>query len=257
MQITVLGSGSGGNCTLVATDATAILIDAGFSCRQIVQRLASVGRSLEQISAILLTHEHSDHTDALAVLCKNHSLPVFANRDTADAIQSADKKISWRLFSNGNAFAVGDLTVEAFSVPHDAQDPVGFVIHNSHASVGFATDLGHPTRLVAERVRALDALVLESNHDVRLLQADTRRSWSTKQRILSRHGHLCNEDAAQLASEVVTDKLRQIVLAHLSQDCNRPEIAQRVMAAKLQEIGATHVAVALASQDTPTATFQL
>ncbi len=263
MQITVLGSGSSGNCTLVETDKTAILVDAGLSCRQITQRLAAVGRSLDNITGILITHEHSDHVGGLAVLCKNHEIPVYANRHTAEnvrltpAANGTATRIPWRLFSNGSAFPVGDLTIEPFSVPHDSQDPVGFVVHNSRASLGFVTDLGHVTRLVVERVRALDALVLESNHDIKLLQQDTIRPWATKQRILSRHGHLSNEDAAQLASEVMTDRLRQIILAHLSRDCNRPEIAQRVFLEKLAQIGAPHVSVAVASQDQPSKTFHL
>lgn len=261
MQITVLGSGSGGNCTLVETDKTAVLIDAGLSCRQITQRLAAIGRDLDRIRAIVITHEHSDHTAALPVLCKQRPLPIYANRLTAEAIthdaNGTTPRLSWRLFTTGNAFAIDDLTFEPFNVPHDAQEPVGFAIHNSHAAAGFVTDLGHATRLVAERVRAMDALILEANHDVKMLQEDTIRPWGTKQRILSRHGHLSNEDAAALASEIVTDRLRHVVLAHLSRDCNKPELAHRVVADKLRHRGATHVTVSTSRQDQPTATLRL
>jgi phosphoribosyl 1,2-cyclic phosphodiesterase len=263
MQITVLGSGSSGNCTLIETEKTAILVDAGLSCRQITQRLASIGRSVDNVAGIVVTHEHSDHVAGLTVLCKQREIPVYANRHTAENVRldangnGVVPRISWRLFSNGSAFSIGDLTIESFSVPHDAQDPVGFVVHNSHSSLGIVTDLGHATRLVAERVKAVDALMVEANHDVRLLQEDTIRPWATKQRILSRHGHLCNEDAAQLVGEVMTDRLRQLVLAHLSRDCNRPEIAEGVFRQKLQQIGAAHVALNTASQDQPTATFRV
>lgn len=262
MRVTILGSGSAGNCTLVETETTRILVDAGLSGRQIAQRLEPLSRTIDQLTAIILTHEHSDHTRALGVLCKSRPLPVYANRLTAEAVQAdpewKDKaRISWRLFSTGHPFEVGDLTVETFSVPHDAYDPVGFVIrHGSHA-LGVLTDLGHVTKLVTERCRAMDALVLESNHDVKLLQEDTVRPWVTKQRIMSRHGHLSNDAAATLACEVASDKLRHVFLAHLSRDCNRPELAQRVVGDKLRKLGAHHVAVAVAKQDTPTATHSL
>ena len=264
MRITVLGSGSGGNCTLVETEQTAILIDAGLSCRQITQRLAAAGRSLDQVRGILLTHEHSDHTSALAVLTKTRSFPLYANRLTAEAIAHdhptnghGAPRLSWRLFTTGSAFTMDDLTIEPFSVPHDAQEPVGFAIHNGACSVGFVTDLGHATRLVTERIRALDVLILEANHDLKLLQDDPIRPWGTKQRIMSRHGHLSNEEAATLAGDVVTDRLRHVVLAHLSRDCNRPELARRVVAAKLEQLGATHVSVITSHQEKPTATLCL
>jgi len=262
MQVTVLGSGSAGNCTLIETEATAVLIDAGLSSRQIAHRLAQIGRDLDQIDGILLTHEHSDHTRALGVLCKERSIPIYANRLTAEALvadpeNQALKKISWRLFSTGSPFTVGDLTVESFSVPHDAYDPVGFTVRYGGVAVGLITDLGHATRLVVERLRTMDALVIESNHDMKLLQEDAARPWALKQRIMSRHGHLSNDAAATLAGEVASSRLRHLFLAHLSRDCNRPEIARETALKKLNEAGAAHVAVAVASQDAPTATLDL
>ena len=271
MHVTILGSGSAGNCTLVETDTTKLLVDAGLSGRQITQRLALIGRNLDQINGIILTHDHSDHTRGLGVLCKAHPIAVYANRLTAEAVaaepawEGPDAKpsnrvrISWRLFATGAPFEIGDLLVESFSVPHDAYDPVGFVIRHSSSgvSVGVLTDLGHVTKLVTERVRTMDALVLEANHDLKLLQEDTARPWATKQRIMSRHGHLSNDAAATLASEVASDKLRHVFLAHLSRDCNRPELAQQTVGEKLRKIGARHIAVAVASQDKPTATLSL
>jgi phosphoribosyl 1,2-cyclic phosphodiesterase len=264
MQITILGSGSAGNCTLIETDTTRLLVDAGLSGRQITQRLALIGRNIEQITGIILTHEHSDHTHGLGVLCKARPVPVYANRLTAETV-AADPdrrdfaRISWRLFATGASFEIGDLLVESFSVPHDAHDPVGFVIRHagSGVSVGVLTDLGHATKLVAERVRAANVLVLEANHDLKLLQEDTARPWALKQRIMSRHGHLSNDAAATLAVEIASDKLRHVFLAHLSRDCNRPDLAQQAVSAKLRQIGARHIAVAVASQDKPTATLSL
>src|SRR5206468_3195296 len=161
------------------------------SGRQIAQRVALLGRHLDQITGIVLTHEHSDHTRGLGVLCKNPTLAVYANRLTAEAVQSDPEwterpRISWRLFTTGVSFSVGDLAIESFSVPHDAQDPVGFVIRHDTQALGVLTDLGHATKLVTERVRSMDALVVEANHDLKLLQEDTARPWATKQRIMSR-----------------------------------------------------------------------
>jgi phosphoribosyl 1,2-cyclic phosphodiesterase len=259
IQLTVLGSGSSGNCTLIESARTRLLIDAGLSARQIAHRLEHVGRSLDAIDAILLTHEHSDHCSALAVLSKRRPVPVYANRLTAEAVHDSDgnTRVSWRLFTTGQAFEIGDFVVEPFTVPHDAQDPVGFLIRQNGLSIGVVTDLGHATKLVIDRVRNADALLLESNHDVKLLQDDPVRPWSLKQRILSRHGHLSNDAAATFAGEVVTDRLRHVCLAHLSRDCNRPELARQSVETSLRRAGASHVAVAVASQDAPTATLQL
>ncbi len=262
VKVTILGSGSSGNCSLIESDRTCLLVDAGLSGRQIKERLALLGRSIEQITGIVLTHEHGDHTRGLTVLCKQRAIPVYANRLTAEAISSDPERnaavpISWRLFATGSSFEIGDLTVESFSVPHDAQDPVNFVVRHNGYTVGVLTDLGHATKLVADRVRATDVLIVEANHDVKMLQDDTVRPWSTKQRILSRHGHLSNDAAATLACDVVTDKLRHVFLAHLSRDCNRPELAQRVVAERLGKLGARHVRVAVSGQDAPTATVSL
>jgi phosphoribosyl 1,2-cyclic phosphodiesterase len=258
IEVTILGSGSAGNCTLIEAENSAVLVDAGLSSRQITQRLGTLNRTVADLDAILLTHEHSDHTRGLNVLCRTRAIPVYANRLTAEAIHADPEfksltHIAWKLFSTGCAFEVGDFAVETFTVPHDASDPVGFVVRSGAHAVGVITDLGHATTLVIDRLRALDALVLESNHDVKLLQEDTARPWALKQRIMSRHGHLSNDDAATLASEVCSDRLRHVFLAHLSRDCTRPEIAQHVVSKKLP----AHVRLLVSSQDRPTATVSL
>ena len=262
MHVTVLGSGSAGNCTLIESETTAILVDAGLSARQILHRLQLIGRSIDHLNGIVLTHEHTDHTRALAVLCRSKALPVYANRFTAEAVATVPEwnghvQISWRLFATGYSFTIGDLIVDSFSVPHDAQDPVGFTIRHGGHAVGVLTDLGHATKLVIERVRDTDALVLEANHDLKLLQEDPARPWALKQRIMSRHGHLSNDAAATLASEVSGNRLSHVFLAHLSRDCNRPELAQRVVTCKLHEVGASHIAVCVACQDHPSTTLNL
>jgi phosphoribosyl 1,2-cyclic phosphodiesterase len=260
VYFTILGSGSAGNAAFLETDSTRLLIDAGFSARQIRQRLATLDRPTqpETLDGILITHEHSDHTQGLAVLCAKLRLPVYCNRLTRDAlVDGLGVELDFRLFATGASFAIGDVQVDTFSVPHDAQDPVGFLLRTGAGNVGFLTDLGHATRLVVERVRPAQALVLETNYDLKLLQEDNRRPWSVKQRILSRHGHLSNQAAADLAGEIVTPALQHLYLAHLSRDCNRPELALATVGARLSATGATHLRIETAAQDRPSPTLRL
>jgi phosphoribosyl 1,2-cyclic phosphodiesterase len=258
VHLTILGSGSNGNCAYVETAETRILVDAGFSLRQIRQRLATIGRAPENLTGILITHEHSDHIQGLPALWEKLRIPVYCNRPTHEATEYQLKtKFDCRIFTTGASFEIGDILVETFSIPHDAQDPVGFLLRTATASIGFATDLGHFTRLVGERVRHANALVLESNHDVKMLQDCPRRPWSLKQRILGRHGHLSNEAAADAAQDIMSAELRHLYLGHLSRECNKPELAQRVMAERLQKIGATHVRLELTAQNVPCPTLSL
>lgn len=258
VRLTILGSGSAGNCAYVETDETRLLIDAGFSLRQIRQRLATIGRVPENLTGILITHEHSDHVQSLPLMCEKLHIPIYCNRPTQEAVEYQYKtRLACRLFSTGASFEVGDILVETFMIPHDAQDPVGFLLRTNSGNIGFLTDLGHTTRLVLERVRPAHALVLESNHDVKMLQDCPRRPWSLKQRILGRHGHLSNEDAANAAAEIMSAELQHLYLGHLSRECNRPDLAQSVMTQRLQSIGATHVRLELASQSVPCPTLSL
>lgn len=258
VRFTILGSGSGGNCAYLEAGETRLLIDAGFSGRQIRQRLASIERTPETLHGILITHEHGDHVQGLAMIAAKLGIPVYCNRLTKDAMEfQLGTKFDCRLFVTGATFDIGDVTVDSFSVPHDAQDPVGFLLRTAAGNIGFLTDLGHATKLVVERVRAANVLVLEANHDLKLLQEDTRRPWSLKQRILSRHGHLSNTAAAEVAQQIVTDGLRHLYLGHLSADCNRPELARRVVSEGVARTGATHVNITTAAQDTPAPTLTL
>jgi len=256
-RFTILGSGSAGNCAYLETEETRLLIDAGFSGRQIRQRLATIGRTPESLHGILVTHEHSDHVQGLASLAIKLQVPVFCNRLTKEAIESQlQARLESRIFLTGATLEIGDVAVDTFAIPHDAYDPVGFLIHTPTGNVGFLTDLGHATKLVIERVRQARVLVLEANHDLKLLQDDRRRPWSVKQRILSRHGHLSNEAAAAVAGEIVTADLREVYLGHLSRDCNRPELAHRVVSQRLEQIGAHHVRIASTSQTEPGPTLE-
>jgi phosphoribosyl 1,2-cyclic phosphodiesterase len=258
VRLTILGSGSAGNCAYVETEETRLLIDAGFSLRQIRQRLATIGRAPENLTGILVTHEHSDHVQSLPMLSEKLRIPVYCNRPTQEAVEyHYETRLECRLFTTGATFEVGDIMVETFSVPHDAQDPVGFLLRTSAGNIGFLTDLGHATRLVLERIRPAHALVLEANHDIKMLQDSPRRPWSLKQRILGRHGHLSNEAAADAAEQIMSADLRHLYLGHLSRECNTPELARRVVNDRLQKIGATHVRLELTSQATPCQTLCL
>ena len=258
MQFTILGSGSAGNCAYLETDETRLLIDAGFSGRQIRQRLAGIGRAPEGLHGILITHEHSDHIQGLAALSAKLQVPLYCNRLTKEAIErQLELRFDCRVFETGATFEVGDIAVDTFSVPHDASDPVGFLLQTCAGNVGFLTDLGHVTKLILERVRRANVLLLETNHDVKMLQDDVRRPWSLKQRILSRHGHLSNDAAADAAALLVSAELRQVFLGHLSRDCNRPELAHRVVSERLRSLGATHVRVESTAQDAACGTVTL
>lgn len=256
-RFTILGSGSRGNCAYLETDEVRLLIDAGFSTRQIRTRLAAIGRSPESLTAILITHEHTDHVQGLAGLDKL-KIPIYCNRLTKDAIEfQMGIRLESRLFETGASFEIGDVGVESFSIPHDAQDPVGFLLRTATANIGFLTDLGHATTLVLNRVKPAHALVLEANYDVKLLQEDTKRPWSIKQRISGRHGHLSNDDAAGVVQEIVSPDLKHLYLGHLSQDCNRPQLAHTAVTQRLQSLGANHVQTQVTSQETASATLTL
>jgi phosphoribosyl 1,2-cyclic phosphodiesterase len=258
VQFTILGSGSSGNCAYLETDETRLLIDAGLSARQIRNRLLTIGRTPENVTGILITHEHHDHIQGLAVLATKLNVPIYCNRLTKEAVeQVVEAPVRCNIFSTGASFDVNDVRVDTFSVPHDAYDPVGFLLHTSAGRIGFLTDLGHATKLVIERVRSANVLLLEANHELKLLQEDLRRPWSIKQRILSRHGHLSNAAAADAAEQIVSAELRHLYLGHLSGDCNRPEIAFAAVSERLNGIGAAHVAVMTASQDVPCASLAL
>ena len=249
-SVTILGSGSAGNSALVETPQTRLLIDGGLSARQIVLRLAQCGLNPLEIDGVLLTHEHCDHSGALHVWCKQFSTPIYCNRLTAEVLQTEAPQLrkDWRLFVTGSAFAIKDITVETFPVPHDAVEPVGFVLHHGDAALGVLTDLGVATRLVHERVRAAQTLIIETNHDEKLLQNDTRRPWSVKQRIMSRHGHLSNAAAAEVLATLLEGKLRRAVLGHLSRDCNSPELALGTVRARVDAAGGHGVELLCASQ---------
>lgn len=230
-SLTVLGSGSAGNCSLIATTQCRLLVDAGFSARQITRRLESVAVPPESLDGIIVTHEHSDHVAGLAVFCRRFGVPIYSNPLTAETLRrgSLADFTNWNLFATGAVFSVKDIEIQSFYVPHDAVDPTAFVFTSNEGSIGFLTDLGYAPKLALERVRHVETLVVETNHDEQMLQEDSRRPWSVKQRILSRHGHLSNDAAAKFVASIAGDRLRRVVLGHLSRDCNRADLALATM----------------------------
>jgi phosphoribosyl 1,2-cyclic phosphodiesterase len=241
-RFTVLASGSRGNVSLIQTDRGAVLIDAGLNGRQLEARLQAVGVSMAEIQAVVVTHEHSDHTAGLPVLLKKSPARVLANRMTWEQLGLGDGS-RWQDWSTGSKCAWLDLELESFPVSHDACEPVGVRIQWGGRALAVATDLGFATQLVVQRIRGCEVLLLETNHDPALLQADTKRPWSVKQRIANRHGHLSNAAAAELLGQVAGPELKHVFLGHLSEDCNRPELAEQVIAAKLAEMGLAEVRI--------------
>ena len=228
MRFKILGSSSSGNAALLITDNCKVLIDAGFSARRLGEMLEDCGESIDAIDAVFLTHEHGDHTSGIRGLSRLPQLKIFANHATAKFLQdNLKRRINWKLFETGTTFQYRDLEISTFVVPHDACDPVGFVIHNipgteyeTSRSIGWVLDLGYIPQLVRERVRGVDLLVIEANHDIHLLDEDTHRPWSVKQRIKGRHGHLSNDTVYTFLNEMKETNWKDVHLAHLSKDCN-------------------------------------
>ncbi|OVE75246.1 hypothetical protein BVX97_05385 [bacterium E08(2017)] len=236
MDICVLASGSSGNCVYLGAGDTRILVDAGLSCKETIRRLSEIDVSIDDISAVCVTHEHSDHKEALGVLSRRHGVDVYANSGTVEAIEADSRMhgISWRVFTTGHEFSIGDVCVEPFSVPHDSYEPVGYVFKKDACRVGVVTDMGMATTLIRERLKKCNAVVVESNHDEEMLKNSTR-PWSLKQRISGRQGHLSNSQAGDLISDIYWSGLKVVFLAHLSDECNEPEVAINTVSGKLNE----------------------
>ncbi len=247
-----LGSGSSGNATLVELGRTRLLIDAGLSARALRGRLESIGVAPRTIDAIVLSHEHHDHGGGAERFSRRHGVPVVCSVETLSAMDRSPSHFAeWIPLPQQRPLELGDVRVEAFPVPHDAVRPVGFVIHGEGLRIGLATDLGHATTLVVERLRGCNLLMIESNHDPAMLR-DGPYPWQLKQRVGGRMGHLSNDEAASLLGQAVDDRCRAVVLAHLSQKNNTPDLARRTAAQALTRAGVKRVAMRVAAQRRPT-----
>lgn len=231
MRFASLGSGSRGNATLVEQGATCVMVDCGFSCAEVEKRLARLGRAPADISAILVTHEHSDHIGGVGRLARKYDIPVWSTPGTLAAARDADIA-SPNLFNCHRPFAVGELEVLPFPVPHDAREPCQFVFDDGAARLGVLTDIGSLTPHVLRSLDGVDALILEFNHDTAML-ADGPYPPRLKQRVGGDFGHLNNAQAADLLERLDRSRLRRLVAAHLSEKNNHPDRVRETLDATL------------------------
>jgi phosphoribosyl 1,2-cyclic phosphodiesterase len=257
----MLASGSRGNCAFVASTRTRILVDAGISCRETFKRLKALGEDPQSLSAILITHEHSDHVYGLATLAKKLRIPIFMTGATHAAWARALRNENGQRpqleklerFESGHRFQIGDIEVRPFTIPHDAADPVGFTFHTEGSKVSVATDLGYLPVNVRDHLRGSDILVMESNHDVEMLRGGSY-PWAVKQRVASNVGHLSNAKLADFFTSDYDNGAAFVVLAHLSEQNNHPEIARNEAEKALAERGGlflNRVLVAVQSEVLP------
>ncbi|MEO7539132.1 MAG: MBL fold metallo-hydrolase [Pyrinomonadaceae bacterium] len=271
MKFTVLGSGSTGNAVLISSETTNVLVDAGLSSRELVRRLGEVGVSCDDLDGVLITHEHSDHSGGLRVLMRSVDCPVYVSKVTEDAFydtraggQNGDSESSKRQVAlkektveieSNREFRIGDIDFEPFSVPHDAVDNFGFVAKHDGVKVATLMDFGHISDLIKEKLCRCDAIIVESNHSRDMLRACSQYTWDLKQRIMSRTGHLSNEDLSDWLTCDFDGSARYIVLAHLSQRANEPNLA-RITAQMALEMrpplfrAETHISLSYAKRPT-------
>ncbi|MEN8692838.1 MAG: MBL fold metallo-hydrolase, partial [Desulfobacterales bacterium] len=232
LAVCVLASGSKGNAIHVSDGQTAFLIDAGLSGVEIERRLGSRGLAPDRLQAIIVSHEHADHINGVGVLSRRYRLPVYLNRKTAGAAKRIGRLHCVNTFDCGTVFHIDNLHIHPFSLSHDAEDPAGFTVKTNGIKIGLATDLGVVTAMVTEHLKGCRALILEANHDTRML-IDGPYPWPLKQRIQSRLGHLSNTDSRQLLCDVAHADLEHVILAHLSETNNTPDTALNAIAPAL------------------------
>lgn len=239
MRFSILASGSTGNAVYIENDMGAYLVDAGLTAKRIEAQLAKIGRSMKDVKAIFVTHEHSDHIKGVGVLARKHGVPIYANEKTWQAMDGligkvdSDQKFQ---FDMNTVQSFGSLSIESFAVSHDAVDPMFYVIHENDRKLAIITDTGYVSDRMKGIIKSADSFVFESNHDVGMLQM-CRYPWSIKRRILSDVGHVSNEDAAIAMSDVIGQKETQIYLSHLSKDNNMKDLARMSVEQTLQTCG--------------------
>ncbi len=237
MRVCILGSGSSGNSTLIVAGETRVLIDCGLSARETVKRIQAAGEDPARIDAVIITHEHGDHARGLGMLSKSLNVPVYVSTATLEACNLADKT---KFVRRGEAvkasqeFEVGAFRFSPFTVPHDAADPMAFTVEACGVKMGIAVDLGYINQIAAEQFRGCDLLIIEANYEIEMLRACTFYPWSLKQRIMGRHGHTSNDEMARFLTEDFDGKAEHIVLAHLSQNTNHPDVARLAAIQALQ-----------------------
>lgn len=256
MIVAPLGSGSAGNSYYFESDGTSILVDAGFGPRETKNRLIQVGGDIEALHAIVITHEHYDHIRGAEKIARKYGVPIYLTRGTlqASTIDPAETKVV--IFENDSTFAIGELNVHARRTLHDAADPACFVIEARDGTrVGLASDLGHVDDAVVSHLSDCDGLFFESNHDLDMLRTGTY-PWSLKRRIMSRFGHLSNDDSMTAVQRMIGADLKTLCMIHLSQKNNHEAIVREMASAVLHRTGA-QLELAIAKQYEPTGTFEI
>jgi phosphoribosyl 1,2-cyclic phosphodiesterase len=228
MRLMVLGSGSSGNVLYIESGATSVLVDLGLSAKETARRMTEAGLDPTKLSAAVITHEHADHVKGLRVFSSTAGVPVYMSRATREQCKFADDgaNIPWgETIASSEPFQIGSLDFYPFTIPHDGIDTFAFTVQSEGVKVGVATDLGYITQLVAERLRGSNLVMIESNHDRDMLKVGPY-PWSVKQRIASNTGHLSNDETARWIREEFDGRAEYLVLAHLSRQCNHPELAR-------------------------------
>jgi phosphoribosyl 1,2-cyclic phosphodiesterase len=254
VRICLLASGSRGNALYIESAESRILIDAGLSARELTRRLEGIGVRSEDLDALLVTHEHTDHCQGVGPLSRRYDLPVYLHHETRRALPKLGRIGEINEFASGDVFDFKDLRITTFPITHDAIAPVGYTIETTAGKIGVATDLGIATRLVCERLKGCRVLVLESNHDEDMLR-DGSYPWHLKQRIRSNHGHLSNSASAELLRGLVSDKLEAVFLAHLSEENNCPDLALQSARCVLDSQNVCSPQLVVGRQDQPTICF--
>jgi phosphoribosyl 1,2-cyclic phosphodiesterase len=234
VRMTVLASGSRGNCTVVSSSCGSILVDAGISCRETLKRMKAAGEDPHQVKAIVISHEHADHVTGLEVLAKKLKVPVYMTEATYETWRKSARDAEGKParldrrehFQAGRSFMIEDITISAFTIPHDAADPCGFTFRSAGIKIGIVTDLGYLPYSVKDHLRGCDGLMIESNHDVEMLR-NGPYPWMVKQRVMSRVGHLSNSALAGFLESDYDGSAAFLVLAHLSEQNNYPELARQ------------------------------
>lgn len=239
MDFCSIASGSSGNCIFVGTEQTGVLIDAGISGKRVTEGLHTIDRDPRELDAILITHEHSDHIKGLGVLARKYGIPIYSTEGTIRAMQKQNLlgKMEPSLFHEitpDQTFCIGDLAVQPFHVSHDAADPVAYRFRYGEKSVAVATDLGYYDDYIVEHLKNLDAVLIESNHDVNMLQVGAY-PYYLKQRILGRRGHLSNDNAGRLLGRILNDKMKAVMLGHLSKENNYEALAMATVCTEITE----------------------
>lgn len=239
MRLVSIASGSSGNCIYIGSDRTHILVDAGISNKRIEAGLNEIGVKGSELDGVVITHEHSDHVKGLGILARRYHMPIYSTKETIARIREIKELGEYpeELFQPIEPdadFSVGDLTIQAFRIDHDAANPVAYRIHCGKKSAAVATDMGHYDQYVIDHLQGLDALLLESNHDVRMLETGPY-PYYLKRRILGDYGHLSNDNAGQLLNCVLHDNLKKILLGHLSQTNNYPELAYETVRLEIDQ----------------------